>query len=204
MKKYFILLSFLSIALFSCQQKSEDSDSTEKVEIVESNSPVTSIFSDDNEYFPAKAGVSWTYGYATEFQTGMKNPTYTIEITDDEYEQNGETSLIMKQKRLGDDDQIKVDMTMYIRVDDDGNVYSFIPQMMEKEGLAMPSEISAGKTWQVNKVGKATVLDMNGSLKTPAESYDNCLVLETDLGGGSKMVSYYVKGIGSVATEMDH
>jgi hypothetical protein len=62
MKKYFILLSFLSIALFSCQQKSEDSDSTEKVEIVESNSPVTSIFSDDNEYFPAKAGVSWTYG----------------------------------------------------------------------------------------------------------------------------------------------
>ncbi len=203
MKKHSVLLLLLCIALFSCQQKAENSDSTEETPIAEVNNPVTSIFSDGNEYFPIKPGFTWTYGYTAEFQAGMKNPTYTLEVTDEGYEKNGEAYLSMKQKSFGDDDQAKVDMTMYARVDDDGNMYSFIPQIMEKEGLAMPSDLSEGKSWEVSKVGKATVLDMNGSVKTPAKSYDDCLVVETDLGGGSKMVSYYVKGIGSVATEMD-
>ncbi len=198
MKKHSILLVCLCLILFNCQNKAEDSDSTGDSEIAEAKSSVTNIFSDGNEYFPIEPGTSWTYGYTGE----MSGRTYSMEITDEEHEQNGETYMVIKQVTNGEEKEISLDLTMYVRVED-GNVYSFMPKVMEKEALAIPNDVSEGKTWEVPETGKFTVLSMNKSIETPTKSYDDCLVLETDLGGGSKTVSYYVKGIGSVATEID-
>jgi len=145
-------------------------------------------------YSPLKKGNEWTFK--------MQNTTYTKKILKRTFTHNRMKYFLTETKYSWGTKDIN-----YFRVDEEGNEI-YLDSKSLTETVNMPAIIELGNTWtSTDNTWKYEIFKLNETLKTPGQTFKNCMVIRAEqLTGRDKnklpvYYDYYVDGIGHVGSK---
>jgi len=147
-------------------------------------------------YSPKTVGSKWTFK--------MGDNSFTDEIVAGQFTHEGKDYLKkLRTYSWGDKD------LSYFRVDNTGTTF-YLDAKSKLECIDVPGQPKAGDSWtSADKAWKYTVTDIAGVLKTPTQTFKDCLIIKAEqLGNRDKeklqiYLNYYVKDIGYVGSKVD-
>jgi hypothetical protein len=104
---------------------------------------------------------------------------------------------------MGADQQFNHVVSNHVRVGSGGEILTLNTSAEEPiEEIVFPTmPFKVGETWNSSSngiMGKSTITNLNATLKTPLQTFSNCLVVKTKSASGESR-SYFQKGVGMVA-----
>ena len=145
-------------------------------------------------YSPLKKGNKWTFK--------MQNASYTTKVLKQFYKYKG-VNYFQKITKYS----WGTSNTNYIRIDKYGSEIYLDPKSFT-ETINMPAKIELGNSWiSSDKSWRYEIFKMNEVLKTPNQTFNNCMVIkaeqltERDKDKLSVYYNYYVDGIGYVGSK---
>lgn len=156
-----------------------------------------------SSYYPLKKGETLTYAYGKELYQGqnidVSQRRMTVKILDEPQAINGKDYFVVETTSNG----VATDVKSYLRVGGDGAILG-IQEGETQESIIMKKSPAVGDTWVTNRGGiqsTSSILELDGTIKTPAKTFENCLVLES-VQNGSTTKGYFQRGLGMVAITM--
>jgi hypothetical protein len=154
-------------------------------------------------YYPLKKGAVYTYAYSKTFYEGqgidVSKMNMHVKTLNETKAVNGNTYMITETSTGMGTDALR----SYIRQKPDGSVAG-MTEGEKTESIFLPASPSKGDTWTSSTGGakaKVTIIDLDGSIRTPLKDYTGCLVMESSQDGMATR-SYFQKGVGLVAISM--
>ncbi|MEM6829787.1 MAG: hypothetical protein AAF551_04675 [Bacteroidota bacterium] len=156
-----------------------------------------------SSYFPIKKGTTLTYAYSDELYKGqsvdVSQLKMTVKVLNETQSINGKDYFVSETSTGG----LAPDFKSYIRIGNDGSILS-MEEGETEESLMMKKSPTVGDSWITNKKAgesKNKVVGLDGTIKTPAGTYTNCLVLEI-FENGTMSKGYFKENLGMVAVSV--
>ncbi len=162
---------------------------------------LTSSTAPNNSYYPLQKGQVRIYKYTETFRT-EPDQTFKMEVLNDTKTINGKVYFVVESS-LSSKGEYNLITTTHTRINDKGAIFAIGDQ--DQEEMVFPTEpITVNQTWENtanDKITTTKVINLSGSIETPAKIFKNCLVLEITSDNGI-VHSYSQKGVGLVAMSL--
>jgi asparagine N-glycosylation enzyme membrane subunit Stt3 len=143
------------------------------------------------DYFPLTEGATWSYSYGPMYDGG-EIYTYTEKVLSEKKVINGKKYTAIEREEYNAKNELTKSVEYY-RVNKNQEIVIY--DDYNKADYVTISTV-LGKEWEVPFIN-CRVIDVDGTIKTPAGDYTDCLVIEM-LGGESIMEYYFDKKLGLV------
>jgi hypothetical protein len=147
-------------------------------------------------FSPKTVGSKWYYK--------MGEHSFTDELTDNSYKFKGKTYFTNLRTYSWNATE-----TSYFRVDENGTSY-YLDIKSKQESIDLPGQPKVGDSWiSTDKAWKYSVTDRAAILKTPKQTFKDCLVIKAeqltnrDQEKLQTYFNYYAKDIGFLGSTID-
>jgi len=154
-----------------------------------------------HSYFPVEKGMSMTYAFGSEIYKGTPYETYqsTVKILEETETIEGKEYFV-SESSTGNKESDPTVITSYCRFGSDGSLFSKANKTAN-EILVLKKTPKVGDKNTSQQGGTSEVVDLNATIKTPTDTYSECLMIEVKENETLSRM-YYQKNTGMVATTM--